>query len=123
MLVILVLAVMLWTSARSQKPFSDLYTEDVASASVQITPPGISIALEEDEIEEMVELLQDVVVYQRDSASYVGQQSATFSVIKTTGSIMEVTITSTVIGIDGDYYRAEEASCEALTQFANNLET
>lgn len=121
LVVMLVVCVVIGTSNWSKKPFEDLAREDIRSVSVLLSPSGAQIVLDEGQIDDLVDLLREVVIYQRDASAYVGQ-SVSFSITRTDGTQLSITQCSPVLGIDGVFYRAEYAPCEALNWFANHLE-
>lgn len=102
------------------KPFENLNASDIASATVQLTPPDKTIQIVETD--ELAALLRDVVIYEKDDSyrEYCGQ-AATFSLTLKDGSCTKIMEYNPFLVIDGVGYRTEYEPCEALNQYANEL--
>lgn len=102
------------------KPFENLNASDIASATVQLTPPDKTIQIVETE--ELAALLRDVTIYEKDNSyrDYCGQ-AATFSLTLKDGSCTKIMEYNPFLVIDGVGYRTEYEPCEALNQYANEL--
>lgn len=100
-----------------RSPFRDI---EIKSASVHLLPPDKTVQIVE--IKELVEYLEDVVIYGKDNShtEYTGQ-ACTFTVIKTDGTEMEITAFYPFVIIDGVGYRCKYEPCQALNQYANRL--
>ena len=100
-----------------KKPFKDL---EIVSASVQLLPPDRTIQIVD--VKELEDLLEDVVIYNRDDSftKYAGQ-AVVFTITKSDGSQMEVTAYNPFIIIDGEGYRCKYEPCEELNNYANEL--
>ena len=120
---IIVLALTACADNSSQKPFIDLNANDILSIYVHAIPPDETILLEDMEtIEQIVDILRTVVVYQmsngwRDRAG----QSVTFTINKNTGDVVEVRPTGSFLIIDGQGYETEYQPSENLNRIANTL--
>lgn len=95
------------------KPFENLNASDIASATVQLTPPDKTIQIVETE--ELAALLRDVTIYEKDNSyrDYCGQ-AATFSLTMTDGSYTRIMEYNPFLVIDGVGYRTEYEPCGAL---------
>ncbi len=102
------------------KPFENLNASDIASATVQLTPPDKTIQIVETE--ELAALLRDVTIYEKDNSyrDYCGR-AATFSLTLKDGSCTKIMEYNPFLVIDGVGYRTEYEPCEALNQYANEL--
>lgn len=103
-----------------EKPFKNLNTSDIASATVQLMPPDKTIRIVETD--ELVSLLRDVVLYEKDdSYRECCGQAAVFSLTMADGSCTRLTEYNPFFVIDGVGYRTKYEPCEALNQYANEL--
>lgn len=100
-----------------RKPVKDL---EIASATVRLMPPDETIQIVNPE--ELEELLEDVVIYNRDDSfrEYAGQ-AVTFAISMCDGSQMEITAYNPFVIIDGTGYRCKYEPCEQLNNYANEL--
>lgn len=102
------------------KPFRELELSEIRSASVSLTPPDIT--LEIPDMEKLLGLLQDVVVYGRDdSYSEYSGQGVTFLLTFEDGTQTRIMAFEPFLVIDGVGYRTKSAPCEALSRYANAL--
>ncbi len=103
-----------------RRPFKTLSAEDIAAASVTLTPPGETVEIAE--VEELADDLNAVVIYRKDNSytEYVGQ-TCVFSLTLADGTTMEINAYNPFLIIDGVGYRCEYQPCEALNSFANRL--
>lgn len=104
------------------RPFRGLEAADIASASVQLFPPDVTMELDRTEIETLTALLRDVRVTRRDDsyAEYCGQ-AVVFALTLADGTEVSVTACAPFLIIDGAGWRAAYAPCKALNVFANRL--
>lgn len=121
------LAMLLWLGLKAQtgfapgeRPFRDLEAEDIVSASVELTPPDVTLAI--SDLEELTALLREAVCRERDDSyiEYAGQ-AVTFTLNLADGSSTRVMAYSPFLVIDGVGYRTDQAPCEALNAYANRL--
>ena len=100
-----------------KKPFNNLETTEVASATVRLLPSDKTFQIEDTD--ELVELLKDVVVYNKDDSynEYAGQ-AVVFTLFMSDGSKKEITEYSPFIVVDGTGYKAEYKSCQSLNCYA-----
>ena len=104
----------------SKRPYKDLETSEITSATVRLTPPDKTIQI--TEIEELAEYLKDVVIYHRDDSyvEYAGQ-GVIFTLTMSDGTQTEITAYNPFLIIDGVGYRTKYEPCEALNSYANGL--
>lgn len=105
---------------KDKKPFSELKTEDISSVSVTLLPPNKTIQI--SNINEFVQYLKDVVIYEKDNSytEYNGQ-NVTFTIIMTDGTKTDIMAYNPFFVIDGVGYQTKYEPCEALNQYANEL--
>ena len=105
-----------------RRPFRDLEPADIASASVTLMPPDVTLELDEAEIKALAELLGDVRITRPNQSytEYAGQ-AVQFTVTLADGTVTEVTAYNPFLIIDGTGYRTAYGPCEALNAFANRL--
>lgn len=110
--------------SRGEKPFKDLMPSEITAASVRLVPPDMEMELTEAEIAQLVNLLNNVVIYQRDESysEYAGQW-VEFTLTKQDGTQLSVAVYNPFIVMDGAGYRIKHDSCEELNRFANSLLT
>lgn len=108
--------------AGGRRPYRNLEAAQIAFAKVRISPPDT--VLEITEIPELVQYLEDTVVYYRDrsyaDSAYCGQ-ACIFTLTMKDGSQTEIMEFYPFLVIDGVAYRAKYAPCEALNRYANEL--
>ena len=105
-----------------RKPFRGLGAGDIASASVALMPPHVTLGLDGAEMGTLAELLGEVRITRPDQSwtEYAGQ-AVQFTVTFTDGTETEVTGYNPFLIIDGTGYRTAYEPCEALNRFANEL--
>lgn len=103
-----------------KKPYRNLDASQIRSATVRLTPPDKTIQIAE--IKELVEYLQDVVIYQEDN-SYTGYngQGVTFTLTMSDGTQTQIMAFNPFLVMDGIGYRTKYELCEALSNYANRL--
>ena len=103
-----------------RKPYKDLEAVQIVSATVQLSPPDKTIQI--TEIKEFVDLLKDVVIYNKDHSytEYSGQ-GITFTLVMTDGTQTSIMEYNPFLVIDGVGYKAKYEPCEALNHYANIL--
>ena len=103
-----------------KRPFKNLDSADIVSASVELMPPDVK--LEISDTEKLAELLSSVVIYRQDDSykDYAGQ-AAVFTLIMEDGTAVEITDYTPFVIIDGMGYKAKYEPCQALNSYANGL--
>lgn len=103
-----------------QKPYKDLETSDIVSATVHLTPPDKTIQI--PEMEELVTYLNEVVIYNEDNSymEYSGQ-GVIFTLTMADGSQEEIMAYNPFVVINGTGYRTKYKPCEKLNNYANKL--
>lgn len=103
-----------------RKPYKDLDATQIASVTVHLIPPDITVQIVE--IEEFVGYLKDVVIYNEDN-SYTGYngQAVTFTLTMTDGTQTSIMAYNPFLVIDGVGYKTEYEPCEKLNNYANKL--
>lgn len=117
---IVLITIVLVSGVFGKKPFKDLDAAEIASAFVHLSPPDKTVQIVE--IKELVEYLEDVVIYGKDNSytEYTGQ-GCIFTITKTNGTEIKVTAFNPFIIIDGIGYKCKYEPCEALNSYANRL--
>lgn len=105
---------------QQQRPFQNLEAEDILAASVELTPPGETVKVED--LEKLAELLRETVIYQKDNSynQYNGQ-AVTFTITMADGTETKIMAYNPFLVLDGVGYRTEYEPCEALNAYANLL--
>lgn len=105
-----------------KRPFAGWSHGEIARVELTLTPPDRTFTLTDAEVGELLPLLQEVVLYQRDDSytDYEGQ-AVVFDVTLRDGSTTHVVAYNPFVIIDGVGYRAKYEPCEALNAFANQL--
>lgn len=103
-----------------EKIYESLSETEISYATVHLIPPDKTIQIED--INELVGLLNDVVIYEEDNSytEYAGQ-AVTFTLTMVDGSQIEITAYNPFLVIDGVGYKTEYEPCEALNAYANRL--
>ena len=119
-ILLLALTMIIFVFVSGRKPYKDLETAQIVSATVQLSPPGKTIQI--TETKELVDLLKDVVVYNKDN-SYTGYsgQGVTFTLVMADGTQTSIMAYNPFLVIDGVGYRTKYEPCEALNRYANRL--
>ena len=115
---VLLACVLLGWHVIGDRPLRSLTAEEIASIEVRLLPPDRTVRLTAEQIEALLPLLCDVVVFQRDE--YDGQ-AVTFTISKQDGTQTNVMAYAPFIVLDGVGRRCRYGPCEALNQFANDL--
>ncbi len=118
LLVAITMIIFVFVSGR--KPYKDLETAQIVSATVQLSPPGKIIQI--TKTKELVNLLKDIVVYNKDNSytDYSGQ-GITFTLVMIDGTQTSIMECNPFLVIDGVGYKTKYEPCEALNHYANRL--
>ena len=116
----LTLVAVICLKVRGSKPFENLTEQDLISASVELTPPGEEVCIEN--LQEMAKKLKKVVVYGKENSDeiYAGQ-SVVFTFVMADGTERRIEVCAPFVVIDGVRYQAKYAPCEELNVYANEL--
>lgn len=121
-IVILMCGILIKHFLIGDKPLRQLTTEDVASATVELYPPDVTLQLTADEIEQLIPILNRAVTYQRDDTyGEADGQAVIFTLTKTDGTQLRVQAYNPFIVIDGVGYRTKYGPCEELNSLGNKL--
>ena len=115
---ILLLAIQPW----GKKPFKDLSVNNITSASVELLPPQKSFDLSDEDISELTEILNSVVIYNKDSShtQYDGQ-AVIYTITKADGTILTVNAYNPFLIIDGVGYKTKYEPCQELNALGNKI--
>ena len=115
-----VFTMIIFVFVSGRKPYKDLETAQIVSATVQLSPPGKIIQI--TETKELVNLLKDIVVYNKDNSytDYSGQ-GITFTLVMIDGTQTSIMEYNPFLVIDGASYKTKYEPCEALNHYANRL--
>ncbi len=105
---------------QSEKPYKDLVASDVVSATVTLSPPNKTVKI--DDIEKLVLLLNDIVIYEKDNSygEYNGQ-SVSFTLTMTDGRKEQARPFGDFFVINGTGYKTKYKPSESLSNYANEL--
>ncbi len=103
-----------------QKPYKDLKTSDIVSATIHLTPPDKTIRVTESK--ELVAYLNEIVIYNEDNSytEYSGQ-AVIFTLTMADGSKEEIMAYNPFVVINGTGYKTKYEPCEKLNSYANKL--
>ena len=105
------------------KPLKNLMVADVKSIAVTLRPPEITIELNSEEKDKAIELLNEIIVYQKRyiSDATTGQVIA-FVITKGDGTQINADFSgNTVLSLNNISYRLKYEEGEKLSAFANSL--
>lgn len=121
-IVIAVAVVLLVLINAGEKPFKNLSAEDISEISIWLQPPNEVINLNRNEIDELVGLLQDIVIYKEDNTygGYNGQ-IVMINIVKTDGTQLELMAYNPFFVIAGQGYTTKYRPCEAVNRYANEI--
>ena len=119
--VVVIGAALLIYGALGRKPFKGLEPGEIVAASVTLTPPDVTLAVEDTGT--LSRLLGDLVVYRDAGDSYrdYAGQGVKYTLTLADGTVTEVTAFNPFLIIDGTAYKTKYAPCEALSRFGNEL--
>lgn len=106
----------------SEKPFKDISVDDVESVTVTLIPPNALYELNYEEIEELIEILHSVEIYNKDNSyeDYTGQ-NIIFSIVKSNNTTIKIMAYNPFIVIDGTGYKTKYKPCERLNSLGNRI--
>jgi len=105
-----------------QKPFENLKKEEIKEVTLELYPPNTKTTLKENEIEKLVEILQNVVIYNEDNT--YGQnngQIVIYKIIKMDDTVIEIQAYNPFLVIDGIGYKTKYEPCEELSNLGNKI--
>ena len=119
-ILLVAITMIIFAFVSGRKPYKDLETAQIVSATVQLSPPGKIIQI--TETKELVDLLKDIVVYNKDNSytDYSGQ-GITFTLVMIDGTQTNIMEYNPFLVIDGVGYKTKYEPCEALNHYANRL--
>ena len=108
--------------AAGTRPFRDLTEEEIQTVTVELYPPDVKAELDAAQIEELISVLQEVVIYNRDDSYnlYAGQ-AVVYTVTKTDGTVIEISAYNPFLIIDRVGYRTEYEPCQELNGLGNRI--
>ena len=120
--VICISIIFILMSVHGQKPFRTLVTEEIKEVTVELYPPNVKAELEEEDIENLVEILQEVVIYGEDNTyvEYSGQ-AVVYKITKTDDTVIEIQAYNPFLIIGGIGYQTKYEPCEQLNHFGNEI--
>lgn len=103
-----------------KRPYKNLNAAQIMSAEVWLSPPGKTVEIED--IPELVEYLNDVVIYNQDNSytEYNGQ-GVIFTLTMTDGTKIKIMAYNPFLVINDVGYKTKYEPCEALNRYANEL--
>ncbi|GFI10972.1 hypothetical protein IMSAGC007_03444 [Lachnospiraceae bacterium] len=119
-ILLLAFTMIIFVFVSGRRPYKDLEAAQIVSAAVQLSPPDKTIQI--TETKELVDLLKDVVVYNKDNSytDYSGQ-GVTFTLVMIDGTQTSIMEYNPFLVIDGVGYKTKYEPCEALNHYANRL--
>lgn len=120
--IVIILLVLVAVMMMGKRPFRSLKAEQIASMTVTLTPPDVTIELEPEQIQQAAMLISQIVTYQKDQSytDYAGQ-GVIFTITMTDGTKHSIMGYNPFVVIDGVGYRTKQEPCEQLNRFANEL--
>lgn len=114
--------VFIWLNVRNQKPFEKLTKEEIKEVTIELYPPGATAELDKEEIEELVEILHQVVIYKKDNtySDYCGQ-AVIYKITKNDDTTIEVQAYNPFLIIDGIGYTTKYEPCQKLNSLGNKI--
>ena len=104
------------------KPFKNLTTDEIKEVTVELLPPDVTISLNEENIFALIDILNDVVIYNKDNTygMYNGQ-AVIYTIVKTDGTQITVNAYNPFLIIDGVGYKTKYEPCEELSVLGNDI--
>lgn len=121
-LIIFLAGTVLFKSFLGARPFRNLETSEITSASVRAIPPDVTVDMDDDEIRKLVDILHTVKIYHPDDSysDYTGQ-AVMFTITKTDGSQITIQAHNPFLVIDHIGYQAKYEPCENLSALGNEI--
>ncbi len=118
--VICISIILIVKSSMGQKPFKDISYGEIESVTVELYPPDIKATLAEAEIKDLVDILQDVIIYKQDNSytEYDGQ-AVIYRIIKADDTVIEIQAYNPFLIINGTGYKTKYEPCEELNHLGN----
>ena len=100
----------------------DRLDEEIKAVTVELYPPDTKAELDEEEIEDLVEILHQVVIYKKDDTynEYCGQ-AVNYKITKHDGATIEVQAYNPFLIIDGIGYTTKYEPCQQLNSLGNKI--
>jgi len=118
-LIIVSVGIMLMLFA-GKKPYKDLRTPDISSATVLLQPENKTINIVE--LPELEDYLNEIVTYGKsDSYKEQNGQIITFTITMVDGSKEEIAVIGSFVVINGTGYKAKYEPCEKIINYVNRL--
>ncbi len=120
--IIVIIGIFIGKSFWGTKPFQALSTSEISDISVKLSPPDVTFELTGSEMQEIVEMLHAVVIYNKDNSyrDYVGQ-GVIITITKTDGTQIKATAFNPFFIIDDAGYKTKYKPCEKINSWANDL--
>lgn len=100
----------------------DIDKISLVTLTVMIAPPGETVELTQEQIEEMVELMEAVVINEKDDTyNQYGGQWVQFDITYDDGRETSIAVYTPFIIINYEGYRADHKPCQALAAFAESI--
>lgn len=104
------------------KILESIDTDIVKEVTVTLMPPNTTVKLKKDEIKELIKILKEIVLNERDdSYTELTGQLVDIIVIRIDGTEINIKELTPFIIINDMGYKAEYDSCEELNVFVNSL--
>lgn len=117
-ILIIVVILVITFKMSGKKPFKNLTADDISSVSVRLIPPDKTIEI--TEIQKLVDILKDVVIYEIDDTEYAGQ-SVIYTIKMKDGRETVINACNPLIIINELGYKTKYEPCERLNEMANGL--
>ena len=122
LVVIILTAVFLIKPRLGSKPFQDLSVSEISKVSVELLPPDVTLDLNAGQIEKLVQILHQVVIYKKDNSySEYSGQAVIFTITRIDGSLLTINAYNPFLIIDRIGYQTKYEPCEDLNQLANQM--
>lgn len=122
LVVIILAAVFLIKPCLGSKPFQDLSVSEISKVSVELLPPDVTLDLNAGQIEKLVQILHQVVIYKKDNSySEYSGQAVIFTITRIDGSLLTINAYNPFLIIDRIGYQTKYEPCEDLNHLANQI--
>lgn len=122
LVVIILAAVFLIKPRLGSKPFQDLSVSEISKVSVELLPPDVTLDLNAGQIEKLVQILHQVVIYKKDNSySEYSGQAVIFTITRIDGSLLTINAYNPFLIIDRIGYQTKYEPCEDLNHLANQI--
>lgn len=109
------------TVIEGEYPFKNLDKDEIEEVSLLTSSPGKGLPLTKKRIDQLVELLNKIVIYNQASPETLNGRMVQYTITKLDGSTLTIKEINPYFIIDNVWYNTKYEPCEELSQFADTI--